>query len=841
MRIAALPGIFRAVSGGVLHDDPGRLVLALLGIALGVALGLAVHLVNTSALNEFNLAVRSLSGEADLVIRGPRGGFDETVYPRIAQLPRVRAASPAIEVEAQLAGRKDILTITGLDPFRAVQVQPELLSGLDSNSISNLLESDALFLSHAAAAWLDLKTGDRLRIQVGTGGIELRVAGLLPPAAYRQRLAVMDIAAAQWRLQQLGRINRIDVRLHPGSDVQAVQREIAAVLPPGVHATTPQAEAGRSAAMSRAYRLNLDMLALVALFTGAFLVFSTQVLATLRRRTHFAMLRVIGLTRPALTRWLLGEGALIGALGAALGVALGHALAGTMLQQFGADLGAGYFRTVTPVLHANATTLAAFWLLGTVFGVAGTVLPAIEAGRRAPALALRAGDEEARLEKLRALWPGLTLVTGGLALTRAPAIDGLPLFGYAAIALILLGTIFLMPWLAGVVLNRLPTSRYPPAMLAVAQLQATPRQAAISIAAIITSFSLSVAMLIMVGSFRQSLDAWLVTMLPADLYLRAARAGETGYLTPEQQARIASTPGVARAEFLRSRNLLLDPARPPLTLLARPITAADARSVLPLLGPASVPAAAAPPPAWVSEIAGDLFAFKAGDRIRLPIGEELHEFTVVGIWRDYARQNGAVVIDRDLYVRITGDHLANDAALRLAQGAIPDRVARSLLARLDAADSIEIATTREIREASLSTFDRTFTVTYALEISAVLIGLFGVSTSFGAQALARRREFGVLRHLGSTKNDIGVMLGCEGLLISTLGTGCGLVLGWLVSLVLIHVINRQSFHWSINMDVPWLPLAALSALLIATASVTAVWSGRRAMSGDVVGAVREDW
>lgn len=840
MRTAALSGIFHAVSGNALRDNPGRLVLALLGIALGVALGLAVHLVNTSALNEFNLAVRSLSGEADLVIRGPRGGFDESVYPRIARLPQVRAASPAIEIEAQLAGRKDALTITGLDPLRALQVQPELLAGTE-NRITDLFDPDALFLSHVAAAWLGLKVGDKLRVNVGTSSMELKIAGLLPPGAYRQRLAVMDIASAQWRLQQLGRINRIDVRLRPGSDAQAVQRELAGWLPAGVHAATPDAEAGRSTGMSRAYRLNLDMLALVALFTGAFLVFSTQVLATLRRRTHFAMLRVIGLTRPALTRLLLGEGALIGALGSTLGVAFGYALAGVVLEKFGADLGAGYFRAVASVLHADATTLAAFWLLGTVFAVAGTAIPAVEAGRRAPALALKAGDEEEGLKKLRTAWPGIVLMSGGLVLTQAPAISGLPVFGYAAVALILLGAILLMPWLAAAILRRLPALRYPPAMLAIAQLQATPRQAAISIAAIITSFSLTVAMLIMVGSFRQSLDAWLTTMLPADLYLRAARAGETGFLTPEQQARIASAPGIGHAEFLRSRNLLIDPARPPVTLLARPIDAASARSILPLLGPALAPRADEPPAAWVSEVASDLFDFKPGARISLPIDGHPHVFTVAGIWRDYARQNGAIVIDRALYMRITGDRLANDAALRLAKGTTPSQVAQALLARLGSPDSIEISTTREMRDASLSTFDRTFAVTYALEIIAVLIGLFGVSASFSAQALARRREFGVLRHIGTTRHEIGIMLGCEGMLVSGLGIGCGLAIGWLVSLILIHVINRQSFHWSMNMDVPWLPLAALAALLIAAASATAVWSGRRAMSGDVVGAVHEDW
>jgi putative ABC transport system permease protein len=147
-----------------------------------------------------------------------------------------------------------------------------------------------------------------------------------------------------------------------------------------------------------------------------------------------------------------------------------------------------------------------------------------------------------------------------------------------------------MPWLR-VSLQRLPAPRFPPVMLALAQLQATPRRVAISIGAIVVSFSLMVAMLIMVGSFRQSLDAWLIRMLPADLYLRAARAGETGFLTPEQQARIAATPGVGRVEFVRSQNLLLTPEQPAVTLLARsidPSAAQKRRSCIDVAFPAPV-------------------------------------------------------------------------------------------------------------------------------------------------------------------------------------------------------------------------------------------------------------
>ncbi|MDP2239100.1 MAG: ABC transporter permease [Burkholderiales bacterium] len=840
MRAATLRALFHAASAGALHDNPGRFFLALLGIALGVSLGVAVHLINASALNEFSLAVRGLTGKVDLVIRGPRAGFAEELYPKVARLPQVQAVSPAVEIDVPLSGSSDRLKLIGIDPFRMAMIQPALLAGMQ-NQITDLLDPDAVLLSHAAADWLGMKAGDTLRAYVGTTSIELKVAGLLPPSAYRQRLGVMDIASAQWRLARLGRLNRIDLRLHPGVDIAAFRHDLATLLPAGVIVTTPDVEVERSASVSRAYRLNLDMLALVALFTGAFLVYSTQVLSVLRRRTHFALLRVTGLTRLALVRLLVAEGALMGVAGSTLGVVLGYGVAAAMLKHFGTDLGAGYFDAISPALHVEPGALALFWLLGIAFCVLGATLPAIEAGRRAPALALKAKDEEESFKKQRAMPYGMALIGFGLACTQAPALTGLPLLGYLAIALILLGTILILPWLVAVLLPRLPAPRFPPALLATAQLKASPRHVAISITAIVTSFSLMVAMLIMVGSFRNSLDHWLTRVLPADLYLRAARGGETGFFTSEEQARIAGTPGVASVRFLRSQNLLLGPDRPPISLLARPVDAGAAHHTLPLTGPSRVPRADEPPPVWVSEIAADLFQYHVGDHIILPIGGQAMRFTVAGIWRDYARQTGAAIIDRDLYIRITGDTLANDAALWLAAGASLQQTRQALRERLRGADGIDIAETREIRATSLAIFDRTFAITYALEIVAVLIGLFGVSVSFSAQALARRREFGVLRHVGMTRREIGIMLGCEGIWVAGLGVGVGLALGWVISLILIHVINRQSFHWSMDLHLPWLALAGLAAALVAAASATAVWSGRRAMDRSVLSAVREDW
>jgi putative ABC transport system permease protein len=221
-------------------------------------------------------------------------------------------------------------------------------------------------------------------------------------------------------------------------------------------------------------------------------------------------------------------------------------------------------------------------------------------------------------------------------------------------------------------------------------------------------------------------------------------------------------------------------------------------------------------------------------------GDGTREFLVAGVWRDYARQNGAIAMNRSLYLEMTGDALVNDAALWLAEDATPAGAQHALRERLPDA-RFEVATTRELRSISLATFDRTFAITYALEIAAVVIGLFGVSISFGAQALARRREFGVLRHIGMSRREIGAMLACEGGLVALLGCAFGLITGWGVGLILIHVVNRQSFHWSMELHMPWLPLAVLAALVAGAAIATAVWSGRAAMGEDVVRAVREDW
>lgn len=828
------------IFAGVLRASKGHLFLSILGIALGVALGLCITLINRMAATEFAQAVQGLSGRADLVIRGARAGFAETLYPQVARMPEVADESPAIDLDVTVAGQRDPLEILCLDPFQVAHFKPALAPQQSLGMAGRLLAPDSLLLSHSAAQWLQLRVHDTVRLQTGLSTRPFQVAAILPAAAWPQRLGLMDIGACQWRFNWLGRLNRLDIRLRAGVDRRAFANTLRARLPAGLQVTTPQAAGRQAADMTSAYRTNLNVLSSVGLFTGIFLVFATQSLTIMRRRRQLALMRVLGTTQGGLLALLLMEGVLIGAAGALLGLGLGDFLTRMAVQHFGAELGAGYFRDIVARPQTEWGIYLAYFLMGVGAAVAGTLFPAWQASRLPPAQVLKAAGMQAGGRGRPWLLPGLALWGAALATAFAPPVHGLPYWDYVSIACLLIGTLLLLPFMIARMVALLPETTQPLLEIVYSRLRVTSGQAAVSIAAILVSFSLMVAMSIMVVSFRTSLATWLEKVLPADLYVRAAFASDTAWLTPQDQHRIQTLPGVRQADFLRMQSLYLRADRPPAVLIARTVTAANAAQVLALQSSTTIPMAALPL-AWISEAMADLNHWRPGQVISLPIAGHPQRFVVAGIWRDYARQTGAVIINRQIYQQLSGDDRANEAALWLAPGQSAQAVAARLRASLPTGGNLEIFQPGEIRARSMQTFDRTFAITYLLEAIAVLIGLFGISSSFSAQALARRAEFGVLRHLGFTRRQIATLLGVEAALTSAIGIAAGLAVGTLISLILVEVVNRQSFHWSMDWRFPYAFLLPLALFLLAAAIMTAVISGRRAMGTDVIRAVKEDW
>jgi putative ABC transport system permease protein len=838
----------RWLLGAEWRSHRGRALVAVATIALGVALGYAVQLINSAAFNEFSAAARSLSGEADLQVRGAQPFFEESLYPRLSNETGVALASPVLALDVSVPGQSTALQVLGTDVFKASRIAPDLTGVPSPDRPFDTLASDTMFLSSAAQQWLHVKTGDDVALQSGTSIMHFRVAGGLVRTRPGQRIAVMDIAAAQWKFGKLGKLSRVDVQLERGVDRQRFKRDLQARLGnQWVVAETRDAES-RTDRLSRAYRINMNVLALVALFTGAFLVFSTQALSVVRRRAQFAMLRVLGLTRAQLLRQILLEGALLGLLGSLSGLTLGYAMARGALHFFGSDLGGGYFPGVQPQVGFEPLASALFLILGIAVSVLGSLAPALEAARARPAAALKAGAEEGALARLATPWPALLCLVAAACLTQLPPWFDAPIGGYVAVALLLVGGIALMPRVTALIFGaagRVFARRRrvgAASTLALARLANAPGHASIAMGGVLSSFALIVAMAIMVASFRVSVEVWLVHLLSADLYVRVAPNGDTGGLRPDEQNLLANVPGIRSAAFARTSRLTLDPARPDVAVLAREIDAAEPGANLQMTGAILQPSElrSGETPVWVSEAMVDLYGYRLRQRVKLPLGGNGHVFVVAGVWRDYVRQNGAIQIRLVDYRHLTEDTSATDIAVTVQPGVRVDSVMAGLRA-LPFGASLDLSRPDEIRAHTLVIFDRSFAVTYLLEAVAIVIGLFGVAATFSAQALARAREFGMLRHVGVTRAQILAILALESGMLTACGIAMGFVLGFAISLILVFVVNPQSFHWSMSLHVPWTVLGTVALVMLASSCSTAVISGRSAVSVDAVRAVKEDW
>ena len=823
--------------GGEWRFHPARFLTTAVAIAVGVALGFAVHLVNDSALASFDSAVRGVNGAAELSVRATSPlGFDERLYPGIARAAGVADVSPVVRLEARIGAAR--LTLLGLDMIRAAVVTPSLV-GLPMRSPDTddnaMFDEASLFLSRTALTQARVAIGDRVTVVANGREVQLRIAGTLPAADTDAAIGVMDIAAAQWRFGRLGRIDRIDLAL---SDRQAAEAALAR-LPAETILSTAEARDAQGSALSRAYRVNLDMLALVALLTGGFLVYSAQSLSVARRQRAFALLRTLGMPRSGLIAAVVVEGVAIGIAGAAAGLAAGYGLAWAALHWFGGDLGAGYFGGGTSRLVFQPLAAAGFFTLGLLAAVIGSAIPARAAARAAPAAALKNAGDVLDPRRKVAWWPAAALLAAGSGAALLPAVGGLPVFGFAGMALMLAGGVAGVPWFARKLLAPLAkrTASRVPAQLAIRHLHGAPGEAAIALCGIVASTALMIAMATMVTSFRGAVDTWLGQVLGADLYLRANTGAS---FDPATRARLTATPGVARLAFSRQLALTVAADRPPISLIARPER--GGRDPLLVLIEHAPMLTANALPVWVSEPAQRLYGWDPGDTITLPIAGGTR-FTVAGVWRDYGRQAGAVLVDEADYQRLTGDDGRDEVSATLKPGSDAAAIGEAMITRLPAPlrGQVEVTQPAALRRLALTLFDRSFAVTYLLEAVAILVGLAGVAATMSAQTIAREREFGMLRHLGLTRGQLSAMLATEGAMVGLTGALAGIGLGLVLAQVLIHVINPQSFNWTMTTRVPVGTLLGVAAALTGAAAVTAVLAGRRATAANAVQSVREDW
>jgi putative ABC transport system permease protein len=637
----------------------------------------------------------------------------------------------------------------------------------------------------------------------------------------------MDIASAQRILNRFGRVDRVLIKLPPGSDIGDSQRELKSVLPAGVEIRPQGAGTDGNRKMLAAFRWNLRLLSYMALVVGAFLIYNTISVSVVRRRAEIGIVRAVGASRTDVLAAFLGEAACFGVAGALIGLPLGRIMASGATKLMALTVESLYV-TSRPGSIA-LTPFSVLWalLIGVGVSVASAFSPAREAMNVSPTDAMSHGRREyiARTNMRRDLLMAALLAMLGAIAACMPAIAGMPLLGYLATILLIVAAAYATPalvvflsWSTHGLLKKLVGIE---ALLAVRSLAAALRRTSLLVVALATAVAMMVSVGIMVGSFRRTVASWMNDRLPADLYLRPAgnpAADRHPTISLDLTEKIARLPGVAAVNRLRAYEISYDGM--PATLASvdlgvyRPHRSSDYLSGRPteevlgqLRGQNNV---------LVSEPFTYKHKVSAGDSLTLSLGETRASFKIVDVYYDYASERGSILMDRDTMLRYLPDPAPSNLAVFVAQGQHVEAVGRSIQGTA-AGHRVLIFSDRDLRTEAIRVFDRTFAITYALEAVAVFVAVIGIAGALVALVIDRRRELGVMRFLGASSSQIRKLIVVEAGLLGLLANLAGVVLGYFLSLILVFVINKQAFGWTIRFHWPVaVILGALSVIYVAT-------------------------
>ncbi len=821
-----------------------RLFFPLLGIALGVAVFVAVQVTNISTLRAFGRTVEAIAGRASLEITGRGAPLNEAVLPLVRRLPGVASVAPLIlsDVLVQEAQGAALL-VAGIDVIadRAVRDYSfRWLEGGRQEPLALLTQPGSIILSERFAMRHGLAIGAPMHIYTSQGTQELIVRGFLRPEGAAQALgghfAIMDIAAAQVLFDRVGRLDRIDVVPHDAFPLARVQAILQKRLGEGVQVQRPQARNESVEKMLRSFHVNLTALSLIALIVGMFLIYNSTTIAVVQRRRELGILRALGVMRRQIFRLMMGEALGLGILGVLAGIGLGLLLARVSLHLVSPAVSSRYV-----LEHVNRLTLT--WetvLIGVALGLGTTLLsaalPTLEALRISPLAAiLQRGVFRTRQAPVRiSTCVGLLLLGASYGLCRFPAVGGVAIFGYLACLALVLAVSCLIPLILHGCshIGRPTLTRWlgVEGLLALDNLLFARRRGTVAMAALLTSFAMMISVVIMIQSFQRTVYIWVEQTLTADLLVhQATPGGERGVLSLPHRLRqdLLMIEGVEDADSARAIDL---PYSGDLVLLvaldfdvyakygAYPLAAGERqdamRQVLEQDG------------VLISENFSRRYGLGLGDQLMLHTPKGRHAFPVAGVVIDYSSDRGTITINRRTFTAHWDDTQVDAFGIFLAPGASPEQTAQRIRAHFAERYPLYVLTRGKFKERVLQLVEEPFAVTYALEIIAIVVALLGVTNALYASILERTRELGVLRAVGATQRRIQRIVLIEGGIMGVIGGCCGLVAGILLSLILIYVINRQVFGWTLQVTIP-APFAIVTLLLLVLATIAASYRPAR--------------
>ncbi len=834
------PVLVRA-SLGYLLRHPWQLALALLGISIGVAVMVSVDLANQSSRKAFIASMNAVNGDAThQIVAGP-GGIDEALYARLRVEEGIRSIAPIVAGNVRVGDRT--MQLLGVDvfaerEFRSFSSPANAVADDDSGAEKSIEDTVRRFLAGDGAVLMSAKTAAELEIApeetfelVANGkSFVARIAGFPrgDPEAQLSNLLVADIAAAQHWLGLSGKLSRIDVKIADGDS--ALEARLRSLLPAGTELLSAAGRTQTTADMSDAFMTNLFAMSLLALLVGIFLIYNSVAFAVLQRRELIGVLRALGVTRQQVFRLILVESTVIGLLGSALGVVAGIWLGEKLVVLVSRTVSDHYFIANVTNVSIDLFSVAKGFFAGLLATIAAAAIPAAEASAYQPRLTLSRSVLEARasglLPKLAFGGVGLMLIAGLLLWGSGNHLAA----GLVALFLLIFGFALCIP----IFVRHTSESLAPlaskiggiAARLAVGSVSKSLSRTGVAVVALSIAVSATIGVSIMVESFRSSVSDWLNTTLQSDVYVGVPR----GSLDRELISDLVSVPGIV--DYSTSRRSWLEGEAGRTQIIAIQMAPGSYKGTKIRDGD--------PKDVWRrfdqedGVLISDAYAYRSqlarGDSLALNTAAGLVEFQVAAVFQSYDSNNGAMMMSRSTYDRYFDDPAVDSIGLYVEPGTDLDDLMRQLREVGVGRQSLIMNSNARIRDISLQIFDRTFVITnvlYWLAVGVAVIGIFGAML---ALQLERAREYGILRAIGMTPGQTGMLVGAQTGFIGLLSGVAAIPLGLMMAWVLIEVINRRAFGWEIDFTVPfevlaWALLLAVGASLLA--GIYPAWSAAR--------------
>jgi putative ABC transport system permease protein len=847
-----------------------RTLLALAGIALGVAVLLAINMSVSSIIAEFRNTLEDLSGKSQLVIRGNGMDIPAGLTGRVAEVKGVGRVSPMIrgdvfyhDPDSRRNGNQPGIRVMmlGFDFLEenvhgnpaVIDYELEFHEGFDRTTL--LTRNSHVMVPGEFADRHRIRPGGTLDLTVQGIAREFMVAGIIRHGSLQDLnggdLVVCDIAAADHWLNNQGRLDQINVILDENAEPDEIRTRLMAVLPDTCLVEKPGAQGFRFESMLAAFRFNLNALGLISLLVGAFLIYSTLNAAMVRRYGEIGTLRAMGVSRRTIHRVFLAEGALLGLVGGLAGLVLGSLIAGGMFHAVSAAVSINFMQLPESELSMDVRMMLKALVLGILFSIIAAWKPAAVASRTQPANTIRGsvnGRSGFRGIRQPVVLGFILLALSFTALffyTRHPdlvaqyAILSHPVAGYTLV----LGFLFAIIFFCGPCLELVCSclkrgySRIfgVPGLVAVTGTKAESGKLSLAIGGMLVVLGMALAVTVMVGSFRKTVNLWMNQVLKADLYFSSGidASGQPNRRLPHDFAgKIRNLAAVDSVDTLRKRKfLVLDR----LTWLGvrdfsearysadyrdlegrRPgIMFADARRNAGVI---------------VSETFSRKTGLVRGDTVPLPTPRGVIHPKICGVYYEYSTEQGFIQMDRRLYREYWDDTDLDSIAVFLSKGAEPAAVEGLILeiaGTLNLVPDLRMRRNAELRQFALQAFDRTFRVTHVMELIALLIAMLGVANTLFSRIIDRKPELATLRKIGMSMKRTVRMIMLESSLIGLAGLILGLPLGLLMAWILAKVIMLQSFGWTIQFHVPWPSVFMISGLVYLAAIIAGSFSGQK--------------